>query len=566
MRKIIYTALVAVMSLFSVSCSDFLTEKSRTEVEKDAYMNNAAEAEKVLMGVYKTNSTQELYGYHLSILFSMGTDMEQIDGGTTNNTRIVPTNAFPTTQAEIQNTWKGLYSGVYRANDFIERITSKMQDYSETDKKLAELYIAEARALRAMFYFELVRLYGNVPLITSTEMSYQAPYTFVQSEPAAVYEYIEDDLEYAAEVLPYESDDTLRGDNTAFRFSKGGVLGLLTKVYATWAGLPVKDESKWEMAAKTAEKLITSGKHNLLPEYEQLWKNTCNGIWDGTESLIEISFYSPTSTTSSDPVGFIGKLNGVKTTRIAGVRGSCSGMYKVVHTFVLDWRDESNDGDLRRDISIANYRYDDSFGDGPILYTRNKVTVTEEVAKENDLAPDEMQTVKQDYTPAKWDIEKYSEASNKLIHDQKSNVNWYFLRYADVLLLYAEALNEWKGAPTQEAYEALNKVRRRGYGVEDNSHDVSTGLTQAQFRETVRKERTYELAFEGHRKHDLIRWGIYYEAVQSTYSKLVEWWIDDTKAFEYPVFTYTVKNKHELYPIPQREMDLCTKFEQNPGW
>ena len=80
------------------------------------------------------------------------------------------------------------------------------------------------------------------------------------------------------ENLPFESDDTLRA-NTRFRFSKGGALGLLTRVYVTWAGEPIKDTEKWKQAALTAEKLINSGKHRMLDNYEQLWENTCNGTW-----------------------------------------------------------------------------------------------------------------------------------------------------------------------------------------------------------------------------------------------------------------------------------------------
>lgn len=106
--------------------------------------------------------------------------------------------------------------------------------------------MGEARALRAMYYFELVRRYENIPLMTSTQMSNQSPSTFVQADPADVYKFIEDDLIYASEVLPYATDDTEREDNS-FRFSKGAALGLLTKVYATWAS---KDASKWEYAAK----------------------------------------------------------------------------------------------------------------------------------------------------------------------------------------------------------------------------------------------------------------------------------------------------------------------------
>ena len=305
-------------------------------------------------GVYRTTIEDAMYGYHLSILFNLGTDISQVEGSGNENFRIIPTNSFPTTQSEVQQTWAALYAGIYRANDFLERISNKIESYTSTDKKLGTIYIAEARALRAMFYFELVRRFGNVVLMTSTEMSNQDPATYVQSAPEKVYEYIEDDLLYASDILPYAVDDQYRESNE-YRFSKGAALGLLTKVYATWAGAPVKDTSKWEAAAKTARILIESGKHGLLTDYEQLWKNTCNGVWDPTESLIEISFYSPTVSGNSDPVGRIGKWNGVKTTAIAGVRGSCAANVKVVHTFVLDWRE--NAADIRRDLSVANYQY-----------------------------------------------------------------------------------------------------------------------------------------------------------------------------------------------------------------
>lgn len=562
-NKVLYMILLAGASMFSLaSCSDFLDEQSRIEVEKENYMNTAQEAENVLLGVYKTNSTEALYGYHLSILFNMGTDMEQVEGSDNTNYRIIPTNSFPSTQSEVQETWQSLYIGIYRANDFLERISRKMQNYTISDKELATIYIAEARALRAMFYFELVRRFGHVALITSTEMSYQLPSTFVQEDPNKVYEFIEDDLEYAADILPYAIEDVYRKDNK-FRFSKGAVLGLLAKVYATWAGYPVYDESKWEKAALAADKLIKSGKHDLLPKFEQLWKNTCNSVWDPTESLIEISFYSPTASSGGDPVGRIGKWNGVKTLDIPGVRGRCAANFKVVHSFVLKWRKEEKD--LRRDLSVANYYYDTAKGNGPILWAKGKGD-TNEIAQKNDADPLKRQKEKQNYTPAKWDIEKYTESANYIINNDKSNVNWYFLRYADVLLIYAEALNEWKGYPTAEAYAAVNKVRRRGYGTTSSTWDLVQGMNQETFRQAIRTERAYELAFEGHRRQDLIRWGVYYETIQQTYMDLGKWWIMEDGDFNYTVKKYTEKGKHELFPIPQREKDLCTQFNQNPKW
>ena len=115
---------------------------------------------------------------------------------------------------------------------------------------------------------------------------------------------------------------------------------------------------------------------------------------------------------------------------------------------MLDWREDVSD--IRRDLSIANYQYTD---------TKKSLWVagasdTDESAAEKDADPTKAQKNKQNYTPAKWDIQKYV-TTNSFINNDKSNVNWYFLRYADVLLLYAEALNEWKHGPDAEAYNCL---------------------------------------------------------------------------------------------------------------
>lgn len=547
---------LAIAGLLASSCTDFLKEESRTEIEKSDFLKDASEAEIVLLGAYRSLIEEGGYAHNLSILFSMGTDISQVEGSTTESWRIIPNNAFPATQSEIQASWQTLYEGIYAANDFIERCSAIIDTWDPAERNKGVIYIAEARALRALYYFELVRRWGNIPLMTSTAQSSMHPSTFVQEDPVKVYEFIEEDLLYAAETLPFATDDSFRSDNS-YRFSKGAALGLLSKVYATWAGYPVLDNTKWEAAAKTAQKLIYSGKHDLLSDYTTLWKNTCNGIWDPTESLIEVSFYSPTTGSgNADPCGRIGKWNGVKTTSIAGVRGRSAANQKVVHSFVLDWRQYPDDA--RRDLSVANYQYKDDY----ILWARGS-SDTDETALANDVDQSKRQKEKQNYTPAKWDIVKYVEKSNMLINDDKSNVNWYVLRYSDVLLLYAEALNEWKGGPTSDAYAAINKVRARGYAGK-GGYEIS-GLDQDGFREAVRQERAFELAFEGHRKLDLIRWGIYYETVQKTNDALNAWW-ESNGTYNYVVVKHTVKGKHELFPIPQRELDLCTKFKQNPNW
>lgn len=549
MKKIFYLLIFATL-VATTACSDLLNEESKVEVDKNNYMNDASEAESVLLGVYRAMVSDGLYGYNLSMLFTISTDIAQCEGSSATNFREIPANAFNTTNASVQSTWQSLYAAVYCANDFLETIGKKKASFSDADKALAEIYIAEAKALRALYYFELVRWFGNIALMQTTADSYKEPKSFVQAPAASVYEFIEKDLTEAAAALPWSIEDSAR-KNSSFRFSRGAALGLLAKVYATWAGYPVLDTSKWQKAAQTAALVVNSGKHSLNPSFENVWYNTCNGIWYPQESLIEVSFYASaiTGTASEDPAGRIGKWNGVIANAINGVRGRNAGNYKVVYTFIEDFASKN---DPRYELSIANYKY---VGTNKTYFSNVDISQSATDAKNWQVS-----------TPAKWDTEKYVQSGNYLINADKSNVNWYILRYSDVLLLYAEALNEWKGAPTDEALAAVNMVRRRGFGVDMNTAnaavDIPNSLTHEEFRQAIRKERAYELCFEGHRRQDLIRWGIYYETIVSTAQKLFNW----NSSANYVSVQYTTKNKHELFPIPQRDMDLMSQFKQNTGW
>ena len=553
MKNIKYIITIILFGSLALSCS--LEEKSYTEIDMDEYIKNAAEANNVLMGIYGDLCDEGMYRYNLGMLLDIPTDLAKGEGSTTNAFRIVPANAYTSVQSDIELTWEALYKAVYDANSFIRLLALNVENFDDDDKALATVYMGEARALRALCYFELVRWFGNITLTTDPMYAYKNTLSEMeQDDPVKVYEQIEKDLLYAAEVLPYATDDNLRTSND-FRFSKGAALGLLAKVYATWAGYPVQDESKWEKAAETAKILIDSGKHALLTEgvdgdsgYEQLWWNTCNGVWDPTESLIEISFYSPTSTASGN---------------IA--------YYRVLPSFIKKWPNLTSD--LRAQLSVANYRYLDE--------TRTKYDLQSSANNKIAFDPNQFATAftegadsklrdrySKNLTPAKWDTEKYVKDANYMVDQNLSNVNWYVLRYADVLLLYAEALNEINNGPNATAYAAINMVRRRGFGVPinvtSNTADLASGMSYEEFRQAVRDERAYELAFEGHRRQDLIRWGIYYETVMQT-AQDMENYLDGASAI-YTAARYTQKGKHELLPIPQREMQLMPKYKQNPGW
>ena len=542
------------------SCS--LDETSYTEIEKGNYMNNATEAENVLLGVYRNMVQDGIYGFHLSLYFTIPSDIAKVTGNSTDGLRLIPSNAYTSSQTEIATTWANLYNAIYSANDFIEALQQKIGTYDETNYKKAAVYMAEARCLRALYYFEVVRWFGHVALITNTEQSRQHPSTFTQADPADVYKFIEADLQYAIDNLPYAIDDNIRSDNS-FRLSKGAALGLLTKVYATWAGYPVHDTSKWEDAAKTAKILVESGKHHLLDDYEQLWKNTCNGVWDEEESLIEVSFYAPTVTgvSANDPCGRIGKWNGVQASGIRGVRNA--GNWRVIPTFLRDWKDRESD--KRWGLSFADYKYGkatDTGEDGV------KIVINSSGNIEDAIKDDAKDALKKSYIdnvcPRKWDTEDYVNSANYLIDANLSNINWYILRYADVLLLYAEALNE-AGGSRADVLNAIQPLRDR-VGMTAKLTDRSDLQTIADRRNFIRKERTVELAFEDHRAwvagksrgaEKALARPIYGMEVTKENGKFVY----TRKVAQNRVFT----EKMYLYPIPEGEV-WKTNIENNPGW
>ena len=508
-------------------------------------MRNAAEAETVLLGVYENLTDEYMYGYHLSLYFTLGTDQAKVSGTTLDGFRDIPSNVYSTSAVQVEKTWAALYNAIYDANDFIERLSVAVEGYSDADKNRAAVMMAEARSLRALYYFELVRWYGNIVLMKTTEDSRKHPSTFVQASPEEVYEFIEEDLLYAIKTLPYADEDTYRTSN-AYRISKAAAIGLLTKVYCTWAGYPVRDESKWQKAVVTAKPLIESGKHGLQEDFETLWENTSTGVWDPMESLLEVSFYANVIS-GGDAVGRIGKWNGVPAEQISTDYIRISAYWSVLPSFISQWKDYSRDKRWR--LSFADYQYGSE---------KDKKQIGK--GFENAMADpnsSDRKTYNSRLYVAKWDLIKY--VNNFLSDANYTNTNWYLLRYADVLLLYAEALNELNNAPTNDAYTAVNMVRRRA-----GLQDLTLGLSYEDFRQAVRDERSHELCFEGHRRQDLVRWGIYYETIQQAVSDLENWHGEANNY--YLVGAYTVKGKHELLPIPQREIDMMKLCKQNPNW
>lgn len=654
MKRYILTILAAVMLV--PSCN--LDEQFYTYLDADTYIQDAASARKVLYGLYRNLCNQDLYGDRLSIKYDLPTDISKVDGTSLANNRDFCCNAHMATNSWVQNTWRQLYDNIYDCADFIERSTAALENMDEANRKITEVYIAEARTIRALMYFELVRNWKNITLVKNTKEAAAHASTFKQNDPVEVYEYIEKELTEAAEVIPWATQDTVRPGNDHM-VSKASALGLLARVYTTWAGYPLQDETKWLKAKEVCEQIITSGKHDLLEDYEKLWDNVCNSKWDPTESLWEVSFYSPSisSNSASNCSGLIGKWNGVyvvtNTTSIVRV----DARYRAITVFGAKW--PNPELDRRRDLSIAEYYYEgtDSLGVNSkkdkyfvdcgipgvrkVYKTRGGTTpITLEKVSSAMATTSQKDAFRDGFYVAKYDLTKYVDPSRHLSDGNYSNANWYILRYADVLLMYAEAINEISG-PTQEAYDAINKVRRRAYGMyraiekeeeelpdgegtgtegeagteggttegtegdaaegtggevsggteggegtteggtegegtegeeeptepefDYSLADLPSGLDQEGFRQAIRKERAYELCFEGNRKQDLIRWGIYAASIAQADLDQRKWNPECPHDY-YLAAKHTTEGKHELQPIPQRELDLMPEYDQNPNW
>ncbi len=578
MKKLLYILLAASMAT-GVSCSDLLENNSYEEdVDKKDMMQTVSEAEGVLYGTYRFMLQDGIYGYYLSMLFPAGTDISESEGGGTVSPRTIPSNYHTTTTTEVAGAWQALFAAIYSASDFIETITDRATGWNQNDQAWAEVYKAEAKVLRAMYYFEALRWYGRVPLMKTTADSNKELSEYAPADPAEVFGFIETDLLEAAAVLPWSADY-----DRMFRMSRGSALGLLAKVYATWAGYPVRDATKWAKCAAAAALVVESDKHSLLPDFLTLWTNSANSRWDYHESLIEMSSFAPVMTGNNrlDPVGRVGKFIGVSVSA-EGSSGNSNATIKTVFTFLDKWvkLNTPDTVDLRLPISIVNFKwnYDENVKNSGIYTFEKRKYVNPYTPHTTNKTRDYQNS----FTPGKWNTQEMVEPANRLYDKDKSNINWYVLRYADVLLLYAEALNE-SGGDMTKAYWAINQVRRRGFGqpvdvasalADYNATKIDAlyglGTEKANFRQAVRDERAWELCYEGHRRQDLIRWGIYLQTVQDTRYALEMWWNDDRNPqpnYSTTTGLYTTA-KNVLMPIPQTQLDRMGGYNgvNNPGW
>ncbi|QIP12692.1 RagB/SusD family nutrient uptake outer membrane protein [Spirosoma aureum] len=467
--KRIFLSLLGLLVLASCQ-DDFLGLSPQTDRNTLNFYKTAADFNNAVVGTYAALKLSGVYNTSLYWMGEVSTD--NTDFGVTTRQAVNVDNfqfvdhTYTSLNDIIYASWRDHYIGISRANAILTRIeTAGIAD------NLKMQYKGEAQFLRALFYFDLVRMFGDVPLVTSEITTADGANSLIRTPADAVYQLIISDLQGAEQSLPVSY-----GTTDAGRVPQGAAKALLGKVYLT--------RKEWDKAATKLKEVITSGKFQLLPKYADAFSFATP---TNAEILFNVQYKSGNTGQGS---GF-GPVQASEGARITG--GS-------MRYPTADMDAAYEPGDLRKSFSMKS-SYIDANG----------------------------QAINQRY------VSKYVQFG-ALSGD--SDIDFPVLRYADVLLMYAEALNEI-GFDT-EAVKSLNQVRTRAGLAATKATD------QNSFRLAIEQERRVEFAFENQRWFDLVRTGRYVTVMNAK--------------------GLTVKAFNILYLIPQREISLNKNLVQNPGY
>ncbi|MBE9461390.1 RagB/SusD family nutrient uptake outer membrane protein [Dyadobacter subterraneus] len=520
MKKYQYI-LLAVSALFIASCDDFLTEKPESIISEDQYYKTESDANTAINAVYfflNSGRIQTPYNTLFNTGMNMAGDDEDPGPGATNpDVRSLAVLAHSSSNLRVYELWQQHYAAIRKANVVLNKIPSITFSVPATKDRI----LAEAKFLRALFYFNLVRLYGDVPLITEYQnFVTAADYAIAKSPSADVYAQIEKDLTEAAAALPasYSSPDVGRA-------TAGAAKSLLAKVYLIKASLPLKLTENYAKAITKAEEALSSADggtgtygYDLIRDYSRVflpaYKNGAEHIFS---AQMKANSYSQGN--SENPRAIYTAIPGLTGNYAHMVRFYTEGNDKFFSIYKL-----FKPTDKRRNVTFVRSFTSPTNGRKYALPIAN-------TAVPNDSTP---------FWNKWWDPNNQAVTSN-------SEANVPIIRYAELLLIHAEAENEVNG-PTTKAYKSINRVRTRA-----GLANLTQGLTKDQFRDSVYFERRLELVYEYQRWFDLIR-----EKDASGNGILI-------KSLQ-KVGKNNVAPKHYLYPIPQTELDNNPLLKQNTLW
>lgn len=447
MRKILFIILIISTSL--VACKKFLAENPTGFLNPTVYYQSVDQLNHARATVYAVLGTSALYSFNGLFLYGW-----QGDEGTTGRTSYV---GFPfpvgytdmtSSSTYINALWNTLFDGVNKANNVIANVDNN----PALDSTFRNTTRGEVLFLRGYYYFLLAQNFGGVPLKTVPTSNIDN----VNSERASiadVYAQIIKDMEAAEKLVP---EITTMGFGGAI--SKSAVRGILARVNMVMAGAPLRNKSRWTEVKKWTELVMNSGIHSLNPSYPQVFVNLAGDKYDIRESIWEVEFYG-NQTDQYIQGGYQGWKNSPYTagTAAATTLTGKTSFELMCSSKLYDAYDIDGPGDNRRWWNIAHFAYDKNgttnglkaFGTSPASNPPAHYNIPPVTAAQKNMM-----------YPGKWRRE-YETLTPK--NQNQTSENVVLLRYADILLMNAEAENEINNGPTQKALDNVNAVRSRGW-------------------------------------------------------------------------------------------------------
>jgi hypothetical protein len=506
MKKIFLFTLLSLV--LSVSCSDLDLIPVDALDQRDFFQSDE-DAVLAVNGVYAAlvESESVVIAYLIDLASDASKSGETMLGGSGG--------ALSTIQYDATNNytywaWGDNYYGIANANVLIDALADPDTRVSDRIRKRVT---SEAKFLRAYYYFSIVQVFGEIPLVI--ESGWNAGVGAQRDDVQKVYAQIVDDLKSAAENL--EEYQTPNNYSTADkgRITQSAAYGLLAKVYLVW--------SQTDGATDINDKLDESIKYaNAVTGFSL--EETFHANWDKNNRYGKESLFAANYVISQESFG--------------------DGGNHLTHcAFFTTYNDT-----LTPHVIVSDRTFYDRFDDRD---QRKEATFLSEAVN-----PDDGKTVH--YTLPRY--QKYIDPDNRVASAYNRELNATILRYAEVLLVKAEAINERYHNPNQEAYEALNKVRRRAYKVGEFDDGTATadldevnlkGLDYTQFTKALRRERFFEFVYEQQRWYDLVRWKVLLKTVRR---------VDAAKKNEH------IQARHYRFPVPQTQRDINSNLWQNWGY
>ena len=477
MKKYLGFILACLLIFTGISCDEYLKTESLSAFTEESSFSNVDFATKSVLGIYSCLVNANMYGVYF-FNYKIDTDIEY-DYRADNN-GFINVSHYASTDAtnQIKPVWDLFYRAIEYANICIDNLPeSPIWENKETTASAKKLY-GEAVALRALFYYELISNWGDVPFKTKSTQAGDE-YNLPKTDRDEIYEYLIQELKDVEDYVPWM-------DETTERISKGFVKGLRARMALAYAGYSLRNvtfetrrgrnwEEYYEIARQECLEIMESGKHRLNPDFENIFKVLHNYNMNLTykESMFEIAFGR----------GITGSL----AYNVAGVYYYTSGGTKygnaaTTKPLMMPYCYSFDGEDIRRDVTVVMYQY--STKQYPTTYPRYA-------------------------SPGKWRREWITPNAKGISY---SGVNYPLMRYADIVLMFAEAENELNG-PTVAAKEALSLIRERAFDKEVWTEKVtnyvdSVAASKDDFFNAIVDERAWEFGGEFLRKYDLIRWNL----------------------------------------------------------